>query len=50
VDPWKTYVFQTTDESLSRTVTLTLSLILQRGRGKARFCVSRFYMSVQGYS
>jgi hypothetical protein len=35
VDPWITYVFQTTDESL----TLIPLFILQRGRGKARFCI-----------
>jgi hypothetical protein len=46
VDPWKTYVFQTTDELH----TLTPLLILQRGQGRARFCVYRFYISVQGYS
>jgi hypothetical protein len=42
VDSWETYVFQTTDESL----TLIPLLILQRGRGRAPFCVSLFYISV----
>jgi hypothetical protein len=46
VDPWKTQVFQTTDESL----TLIPLLILQRGRERALFCRSLFYMSIQGYS
>jgi hypothetical protein len=46
VDPWKTQVFQTTDESL----TLIPLLILQRVRERARFCMSLFYISVQGYS
>jgi hypothetical protein len=36
VDPWKTYVFQTTNESL----TLMPLLILQRERGRARLCMS----------
>jgi hypothetical protein len=44
VDSWQTYVFQTTDQSL---ILISL-LIVQRGRGRARFCESSFYMSVQG--
>ena len=46
VDSWKTYVFRTTDKHLS----LIRLLILQREQGRARFCMSRVYVLVQGYS
>jgi len=45
VDSWKTYAFQSPTGACTDKL-----LILKRGRGKVRYCMSSFYDFVQGYS